>query len=438
MTGRRRAGGGWDVTSQPRYCVDDIAAAGIAAQGRPVTESLDLAAEAITHSAGSIYDLYDEEILLGLSGGKDSRVIASALIAAGRLPRFFTNNDTKAEGEVASELMRILRDKRGLQPDHQLRLAGAPAKVLKIGLRERTRRLQQRYDFQFSSTYIPRPASSPRLPNEAGGATFAGAAGELATGYWYPSGDAEENCSPEQQAISRLLHAVPTGVAAESVVAAEHDRVNRLLGHAKDVGLRDLRLVDYVYLLERVRRWSTSAYTVGMVTLFLSPGFVSATFALNPEQKRVRLLHTGLIERLMPEWSDVPFVSVSTGTSTATRVWEGDGLEAIADLVDTAHGPITQLIRREAVVKALVRAARTGRANATTLQQFAYLAVASQQLEPTAIRPSTGATYARVTALPTSVSAKLTSRLQWIKKTPLGNRLWITVRKQVRARRQTG
>ena len=37
-------------------------------------------------------------------------------------------------------------------------------------------------------------------------------------------------------------------------------------------------------------------------------------------QKKQRVLHTGLLRRLTPEWADIPFVSVGTGPSTATRV----------------------------------------------------------------------------------------------------------------------
>lgn len=120
--------------------------------------------------------------------------------------------------------------------------------------------------------------------------------------------------------MARLL-AAPHGAIAPEVLAAEKARISGILDHAREVGLAGLHLLDYLYLVERMRRWATSAYTTGMVTPFLAPGFVATTFALTPAQKRDRLLHTGLIARLVPEWSEVPFVSVSTGRSTATRVW---------------------------------------------------------------------------------------------------------------------
>jgi asparagine synthase (glutamine-hydrolysing) len=222
--------------------------------------------------------------------------------------------------------------------------------------------------------------------------------------------------------------ALPKDVAAKAATADERERITKLLDHAKAIGIRDLHLIDYIYLVERIRRWYSSAYAIGMVTPFLSPGFVAATFALTVEQKRARLLHTRLIGRLVPEWSEVPFVSMSTGVSTATRVWDGDGVRVIADLLDTAHGPITQMVRRDAVEKVLTTAVREDRADPRALRQFTWLAVASEQLEPGTSRPVTSATYARVTAPPKPPAKRRRSRLRRLKKT----RLWKALRRKFR------
>ena len=66
---------------------------------------MDLAASGLTRVVGSVGGLYDGSVALGLSGGKDSRVIAAALLSAGVLPTFNTNITTKAEGETAVELL---------------------------------------------------------------------------------------------------------------------------------------------------------------------------------------------------------------------------------------------------------------------------------------------------------------------------------------------
>jgi hypothetical protein len=155
-----------------------------------------------------------------------------------------------------------------------------------------------------------------------------------------------------------------------------------------------------------VRTWShgttTSAYAIGMVTPLLAPGFIATAFAVTVEQKRRRLLHTELISRLVPEWSEVPFVGVSTGKSTAARVWDGDGVAGDRapaghrTRIDHPDGPPGRGRRCS-------RAVRGDRADPRALQQFTWLAVASEQLEPGSSRPATSATYARITAPPKPV-----------------------------------
>ncbi|MFW6869257.1 hypothetical protein ACOACQ_17850 [Nocardioides sp. CPCC 206347] len=435
-TGRRLPGGGWEVDSQLRYAVDDVVASGLADQGRPVEEQLDRAATALTGVADSVHRLYADEITLGLSGGKDSRLIAATLIAADRTPRFLTTEDIPAEGETARRLVQLLRDRRGLEPEHVVRLAGAPAKVLDTGLLERARGLRDHYDHQFPSTYMARPVTSAMLSRQVRPATYTGAAGELATGYWYPAADADPALTPHQAGLDRLIRGAPKAAIVSEVVEAERDRINGIVQHAGATGVHGLHLLDYLYLVERVRRWATSAYVTGMVTPFLAPGFVAATFSSAPAQKRDQLLHTGLIARLVPEWADVPFVKVPSMQSTSTRVWEGDGVAVMCELLDTSHGSLAGLMHRPAVEKALRNAVRGGRPDPRVLQQFTALAVAAERLEADTARPATGATYLRVTTppeLPRPDSAPL-RLLRRIRRTPLGDRVWTAVRRRVRPR----
>ncbi|HET6533102.1 MAG TPA: hypothetical protein VFH03_21135 [Actinoplanes sp.] len=391
-----RSGGGWDVRTSTRYAVDDVVMSGFEDQGRSLSSVLDRAATAMTDVAAGVDALYDGDITLGLSGGKDSRLIAASMVSAGRPARFSTNDDSPSEGEVARRLTAILRDQRGLPVEHRVVPAAAPANVLQVGLRERAVRLQRMYDFQFPATYLVRPAVRERLRNEATPATLTGAAGELATGAWYPRGDR----TPVEQLLAKILGAMPAEAVADGVMAVQRDRILGLVAHAQDLGLHDEHLIDYVFLADRLRRMCTSAYALGMVTPFLAPGFVAASFALTPAQKRDRLLHTQLTERLVPEWAGVPYANDATGPSAETRIWEGDGVRVMADLLDSAHGAITGLIRRPAVERALARAVQRNRACSRTLRQFTWLAVASVQLEPDWVRPVTGETYARVTAPP--------------------------------------
>jgi asparagine synthase (glutamine-hydrolysing) len=141
------------------------------------------------------------------------------------------------------------------------------------------------------------------------------------------------------------------------------------------------------------------------------------SFALDGRQKRDRILHPRLTERLVPEWAGVPYVSGWTGASTAARIHHGDGPHVIAGLIDTVHGPITRLLRRDAVERALATVTDDDAKSQRILQHFAYLAVASQQLEPEHTGP-------RPTTLAGTVRSRVVPRLRWIRRTAAGRRVW--------------
>jgi asparagine synthase (glutamine-hydrolysing) len=437
VTGRRRPGGGWRLETSYRRAVDDVVLAGIEARG-DVDAALDRAAEGLTGAAAGIYRLYDGDITLGLSGGKDSRLIAASFLAADRIPDLVTNDDLAAEGETARRLVDILAE-RGLRPRHRVVPAAAPAAVLGVGLRERVQRLQGLYDYQFPSTYTVRRAETDRLPARARPASITGGVGGLAVGCWYPPDPAADGDSAagEATALASLANAVPAEAAAGPALARERDRLGRILARGAALGLCGMELVDYLYLVERVRRRYTSAYHVGMVTPFLAPSVVAATFTLSPAQKRAWTLHNGLLRRFLPAWADVPYVTHRSGPSRATRVWGGDGLRVVCDLLDVAGGKLPALVRREAVEAAAVRGVRgrgTG-ADQRVMQQFAWLAVASETLEPGTLRATAAGTYARLSAAPAprratppAALSAVAVRLRFVRRSRLGRRLWAAAR----------
>jgi asparagine synthase (glutamine-hydrolysing) len=435
LTTHRRAAGGWEMTSEIRRNADDVVADGVAAQHRGADAAIDLAAEGMRAIANSVFDLYADEVTLGLSGGRDSRVVAAAFLAAGKSVAFETNADQAAEGEMAQRLMSILADRRGLTPQHRVFRAGQ-ADVLSTGLYERTVRLQDLFDFQFPSSYIERRAVVPRLPVRRA-ASLSGAGGELGTAYWYPeddSGDLDVEVA-RRTAVARLVSVTPPRAVPPEQLAAERARITALVDHGAGIGLRGLATCDYVFLMERGRRWTTSAYGYGRVTPLLSPSFVTASFALIAADKRRCALHHGVLDRLMPEWSEVPFVhGANAGTSTAPSVWDGDGIQTMSDLLDTTGGPLTELIKPtevRAVLRQCVNNGPIGRQKAALLRQFTYLAVATHMLVPEAVRDVQPTTYAKLTTPRRQVPPLARSAakpFRFVRRTRLGRRIWSSVR----------
>lgn len=394
----RAPGGGWAVSTSHGVGLDEVV---MSRREAPRDDLLDLAAESFVETSSGLASLWSGELRLGLSGGKDSRVIAASFVPSGVMPTLVTNEDTAAEGEVAAGLVHALRTVRGFDVTHLLVRSGAPEGVLRSGLRERVEALQHRYDFQFPSTFATRPAESALLPAAPWPASLTGAGGELATAYWYGAEDpATVGSGPEALvalAADRLLVATPRAVLVEAAYDQERDRLRGTVARGLDIGLVGLEVLDYVYLAERVRRWYTSAYHVGLVTPFLAADVVASTFALSVADKQARVLHAELLRRFAPEWSDIPFVTVNTGVSTASAIWDGDGLDVLCDLADSAHGRLPRLVSPGAVDAALVAAARgPGRGTARTLAQFAALAIAAETMEPgTSVAP-TGVSRSRL------------------------------------------
>src|SRR5690606_24594949 len=127
-------------------------------------------------------------------------------------------------------------------PIHDLRLKSIPAQVVRIGVQERVRRMQHRFDYQYPSTYLPRQAVAERLPDTIGPATFSGAGRDLAVAYWTRTAD--QDGTPEGSAAANLRSAVPASGAGEGVIEAERARIDAILENAKGMGVHDLHLAD--------------------------------------------------------------------------------------------------------------------------------------------------------------------------------------------------
>jgi asparagine synthase (glutamine-hydrolysing) len=386
----RTPDGGWLPAQGRGRAVDDLVVAGVeAGAGGVLPETL--AAGGLARVAASLTSLHPGELTLGLSGGKDSRVIAATLLSAGIVPRFQTNDTTPAEGEVARELICRLRERRSLVVRHTFAQAGAPAAVLRHPLEERCRLLQRRYDFQFPTTYLARPAVPARPPATMRPTSLTGAGGELVTGYWYPTDGGRPVSAPPpawtRGALVEHLGARLAGCGHVEALRADvrdvlRQRAADLAARAAALGLGPLATLDYGYLTQRVRRWVTSAYTYGMITPMLCPELVEASFAMPAASKAARQLHRGLLAELAPEWADVPFVSVGTGPSRATQIWDGDGLATARTLLAGPRTALDELLDRDAVQHAVATAARgcaTGR-EAKVIEQFVGLAVAGRTL----------------------------------------------------------
>jgi asparagine synthase (glutamine-hydrolysing) len=389
----------WTVNREARFGLDDLvrtglgarAAAGQASEGVEAvpSEITERAAAGMARVAASVARHYDGEVELGLSGGKDSRVITAALIAAGIRPVLRTNTTIPAEGETAALLVKRLRASRGLELDHRMNAADVSGAVVGRPLLERAERLRVRYDHQFPSTYLTRPAATT-VPAVMRAPSFTGGGGEILTGYWYPRGDdaVRPGDAPDGPGLTRAdmaRHLVVTSAGftrlpdlPRGLTTAHESHVESVVEHAAGLGLAGLDIADYAYLTERMRRLNSAAYEAGMALPFMAPEVVEAAFALTPAQKASSTLHRGIIGALTPEWADVAFVSGGAPPGRFARIWDGDGRATLELLVAGERGRLAALLGPDAVRTALAASAgpRPGGLERRLLEQFVTLVVA--------------------------------------------------------------
>lgn len=139
-----------------------------------------------------------------------------------------------------------------------------------------------------------------------------GAGGEVAHGHFYPRDVLTVDQSPLElrvQAFAERLQTrlVPVDGPATSVRDAVSEQIQQVFREAIQGGFEDAKMLDYFYLVERLRRWGTAGERSGVVSPLLVPAFVRSAFALTSPQRLENALHRALVRELVPQWADIPF-----------------------------------------------------------------------------------------------------------------------------------
>lgn len=394
ITGDRDAAGRWRLRHELRAGVEEVVADGAASRA-PLDEVVDEVAAGISRVGASLARHYRGPVRLGLSGGKDSRLIAAALLSVGTTPVFETNEENPVEGETARTLTSLLRERRGLDVQHELYVATPRPQVLGAPVPARAAALARRHDFMFASTYLNRPVAVPP-PAALTAPSLTGALGEALIDVWVPREWVTDPASATPDGAREILERTLTRTVAPEALTPHarghlHDLVTDVVARAARHGLDPFGTVAYGYLLGRMRRACTALTNLGQVMPLAIPEVFRASFRLTPAQKARRDVHRAVIGRLVPEWAEVPFVSYRTGVRPANvlRIWHGSGEAELAAVLDEAPGAVTAHLDRPAVRASLGRAGRGrgGNAEDALLRQFAMAAVADGVFAPDDVPP---------------------------------------------------
>ena len=333
---------------------------------------------------------------MGLSGGKDSRLLAAALVSEGIVPRFVTNEENPREGETARHLSHLLAQHRGIDVDHHFYVATEPDLVHEHGVVERAHRLHRRPRLLVPLDYLNRPVE-PAAEHRFPAPSLVGVCGEYLSDYWLPEEwKADPSAATAAEAHSTLRRhlsaAGPRKLLTSTALAHLDQMIDDRFARAQDHGLDPFGSVSYGYM--------TGQDPEGFdVTHEPSPDHAAGR--AGDDQGSVRAVAQGEGTTLSAQrcHQQRSFLSGHRCRSLAPepavredemfRVWHGNGHERTAGTrLPAPVGPITQLLEMDRVTRALKRAEKgtgTGRDDAT-LRQFAMAAVADAEFERRQIR----------------------------------------------------
>jgi len=277
-------------------------------------DTVDETAEALQDVARSVASLWPGRPTVDLSGGRDSRVVAAAFLKAGVDLKLNSYDAVPGELQVAESLVQALpfevehattsRKTTGIKPATNPQPPKPPA------LADRALRWHRYAEGLRPASYLfhAPPATLANVAHLAIG----GAGGEVAHGHFYPADVLQLDALPlhdKLNAFGNRLQArlTPTAGPAAPARAAVADQIERVLRTAVHGGIENATMLDYFYVVERLRRWGTTGERSGVVSPLLIPSFVRSAFALNPAQRVDNTLHRELVRRLIPEWADIPF-----------------------------------------------------------------------------------------------------------------------------------
>lgn len=329
-------------------------------------ETLSQAAAGLVEVARSSQRLWPGRPVLTLSGGRDSRLVVAAYLAAGIDVTVRTYGGASGEADTARELVRRLQ---GHQVEHEVVIPSAQRPgARRSDAYTRARRWHDATEGLRPAFYLRN--QPPRKLLHLQPALICGVGGEFAHAPGYPD-DVERierlPLTRRLDAFARALQAkvvLPRGIS-EQALSDVDAQVRSVLEHAARHGAVDAKALDWFYGDERLRRWGMAGETSGRVMPLLAPEFLAAAFGLTTEQSRDSALHSALIARLVPEWEGVDYYSATLKQRQAVkqqRLWQEQDLDVLSgvfeDPVDWGDG------FDAGVVQAVWRRALLGRAAA--------------------------------------------------------------------------
>lgn len=346
-----------DVTKVPAGTVIEVTRDGVAKTRThaiaPLVETRrrdlkDLAGRACARALVQVRDageLWPGPIDVDLSGGRDSRVVAAAVVNAGVEACFLTSDVNPGEAQVACE---VVESSPVAMPQEIRKAEGHEPKPHADSISARALNVHLLHDGMRHPQKLRGKMTLPR--SRPASATMSGHGGDVAHGYFYKSHRQLMRLRlGGGKAVServRRLFAKDHAMGSPDSYDAAQAEAERVLDEARGYGVRSPIVLEYFYLVDRFAHRQGLGAHVERVSIFGTQEFVEAAFALTPSQRLASRLHRLMIAELVPEWTQVPFFQAQKSTMREVRrlrLWEAPADAADVEAILAAGGPWTQL-----------------------------------------------------------------------------------------------
>ena len=311
--------------AKPRHFqITNALSSWVASKSHNQPTEVDSTANEIKHTISSICNLWESEPMVDLSGGRDSRVGAAAIIALQKPAKFRTVGPLDAEVEVARSLLQ----KAGRQDDHMIIEASDPS--LKSDLFSRVAIIHRIYDGDFTPVCLKHNVYLADYYREKNEHHIGGTGGEIAHGTYYSTEKwitKIENMGPLGPFERITSYLTRLGFFTIESKETMNKLAYQILEEGRMFGVAGLTVLDYFYLVERLRRWASLSGHINSFSPFLNRAFIRATFDMTPSDRMKNTLHKQLIKSMVPAWDEVPFygekpTDSDERTIKQTRLWQ--------------------------------------------------------------------------------------------------------------------
>jgi hypothetical protein len=261
--------------------------------------------QGVARSAGGLWGQRPE---IGLSGGRDSRLVAAAFLSAGVDAAYHTNDNPVGEADVARELIR-----RWPHPVDHVIYRPPSSTVADVapetGAVQRALHWMRIMDATQPASYLPR--TPPVAHANVAKLVVSGIGGEIGHGGYHPPDVAAVQTLAEKDRlgayVERLLPRLMFPGVSAATEEAVRSRTEQVLVRGGAAGAGGVTMVDAFYVMERLPAFTAPTVREDTLVPLLAPRFVAAALRQSPEQLRGAALHRALVAQMIPAWRDVPF-----------------------------------------------------------------------------------------------------------------------------------